>query len=210
MNVWKRNWYCYSAWGLSFFIHTLFFCSLLRARRFLSPLSSHSFSVSLIPWDSSEAVSSKPDFSSERGVSTPKKKRRKEESEGMQKRDLVKKVMVSKEGAVDSDKGELRKRSERGGNLQTYSLAQARESFLLSQGYVEAVYPRKSILRREEGVVHLKLVVERGVLKEVLVHKSSAFPLLDAAAVSAVEKWRFRDLTMSFIQIFRFQLRVGS
>ncbi|HWU25052.1 MAG TPA: energy transducer TonB [Rhizomicrobium sp.] len=54
------------------------------------------------------------------------------------------------------------------------------------------LYPRVAILKREEGVVYLQvLVLESGEVGDVSVLKSSGSPELDAAALLAVEDWRY-------------------
>ncbi|MBL8405933.1 MAG: energy transducer TonB [Dechloromonas sp.] len=54
------------------------------------------------------------------------------------------------------------------------------------------VYPALSRRLSEEGKVLLKVRVSaQGAALEVVVSKSSGFPRLDAAAVAAVERWRF-------------------
>lgn len=57
------------------------------------------------------------------------------------------------------------------------------------------VYPRQSIERDEEGVVLVRALVDpMGAPQRVLVVKSSGFPLLDEAALAAVQKWRFEPM----------------
>jgi periplasmic protein TonB len=57
------------------------------------------------------------------------------------------------------------------------------------------VYPRQSIERDEEGVVLVRALVDPvGAPQRVLVFKSSGFPLLDEAALVAVQKWRFEPM----------------
>lgn len=53
-------------------------------------------------------------------------------------------------------------------------------------------YPELARLRREEGVVQLRVQVQTdGVPSRVVLHSSSGYKLLDAAAERAVLKWRF-------------------
>jgi protein TonB len=56
--------------------------------------------------------------------------------------------------------------------------------------YAMPVYPRLAVISRIEGTVILDAVIdEHGGVREVRVLRS--IPLLDAAAVAAVEQWRF-------------------
>lgn len=53
-------------------------------------------------------------------------------------------------------------------------------------------YPAASKQAREEGVVVLTVAVtEQGRAASVRLHRSSGFPRLDAAALTAVQRWRF-------------------
>lgn len=53
-------------------------------------------------------------------------------------------------------------------------------------------YPVAAIRKGYEGVVHLKIHVSaRGHVKEFILIESSGYKILDQAAMTAVEKWRF-------------------
>jgi protein TonB len=57
---------------------------------------------------------------------------------------------------------------------------------------VDPIYPPASRRMDEQGAVRLRVLVdERGRPQEVQVAKSSGFPRLDEAAVSAVKRWVF-------------------
>jgi periplasmic protein TonB len=76
------------------------------------------------------------------------------------------------------------------------------------------VYPRQSIERDEEGVVLVRALVDpAGAPQRVVVFKSSGFPMLDEAALAAVQKWRFEPMirdgraSASWVQVpVRFRL----
>lgn len=76
------------------------------------------------------------------------------------------------------------------------------------------IYPRQSIERDEEGVVLVRAFVDpSGAPQRVVVHKGSGFPLLDDAALKAVQGWRFEPMmregraTASWVQVpVRFRL----
>jgi protein TonB len=53
-------------------------------------------------------------------------------------------------------------------------------------------YPRRAVELGHEGEVIVEATLdEAGVPRSAHVHRSSGFPLLDAAAVEAVQVWRF-------------------
>ncbi len=55
------------------------------------------------------------------------------------------------------------------------------------------VYPRESRKASEEGVVLLSVSIDRdGEVQSLSLKKTSAFPRLDAAALEAVKKWKFK------------------
>jgi periplasmic protein TonB len=57
---------------------------------------------------------------------------------------------------------------------------------------VDPIYPPASRRMNEEGAVRLRVLIdERGRPQEVKVAKSSGFPRLDEAAVTAVKRWVF-------------------
>lgn len=63
---------------------------------------------------------------------------------------------------------------------------------LKTSSRVEPIYPPASRRAGEEGTVRIKaLVDERGRPTQVQVAKSSGFPKLDEAAMTAVRKWKF-------------------
>jgi protein TonB len=76
------------------------------------------------------------------------------------------------------------------------------------------IYPRQSIERDEEGVVLVRAFVDpSGAPQRVLIFKGSGFPLLDEAALKAVQGWRFEPMvrdgraTASWVQVpVRFRL----
>jgi TonB family protein len=76
--------------------------------------------------------------------------------------------------------------------------AQAAEPAALTEGPSliegpEPAYPRASVLRGEEGRVLCRLSLsDAGVVLSVAIVESSGHARLDAAAVSALEQWRFR------------------
>jgi len=54
-------------------------------------------------------------------------------------------------------------------------------------------YPPQAKSARAQGIVYLQVVIDReGLPREVRVHRSSGFQLLDGAACDAVRKFRFR------------------
>lgn len=58
-------------------------------------------------------------------------------------------------------------------------------------------YPVESKAAREEGVVKLRVVVDKtGWTQEARVLESSGFPRLDAAALDAARHWRYRPGTV--------------
>lgn len=58
-------------------------------------------------------------------------------------------------------------------------------------------YPVESKAAREEGVVKLRVVVDKtGWTQEVRVQESSGFPRLDAAALDAAKHFRYRPGTV--------------
>jgi protein TonB len=64
---------------------------------------------------------------------------------------------------------------------------------LSSYANPKPAYPELARRRGQEGLVRLLAQVdEQGGLAELLVEKSSGFPLLDEAALKAVRKWRFK------------------
>jgi protein TonB len=76
-------------------------------------------------------------------------------------------------------------------------------------------YPRLSIERDEEGVVLVRALVDpAGAPQRVVLWKSSGYPLLDEAALKAVQGWRFEPMVregrtvVSWVQVpVRFRLR---
>ena len=53
-------------------------------------------------------------------------------------------------------------------------------------------YPPAARRRQQQGTVLLAVLVnQRGEPSEVIIVESSGYPLLDQAAISGVEKWRF-------------------
>jgi protein TonB len=76
------------------------------------------------------------------------------------------------------------------------------------------IYPRQSIERDEEGVVLVRAFVDpTGAPQRVMVWKGSGYPLLDEAALKAVQGWRFEPMlregraTASWVQVpVRFRL----
>jgi protein TonB len=76
------------------------------------------------------------------------------------------------------------------------------------------IYPRQSIERDEEGVVVVRAFVDpTGAPQRVMVWKGSGYPLLDEAALKAVQGWRFEPMlregraTASWVQVpVRFRL----
>jgi protein TonB len=76
------------------------------------------------------------------------------------------------------------------------------------------IYPRQSIERDEEGVVFVRAFVDpSGAPQRVVIWKGSGFPLLDEAALKAVQGWRFEPMvrdgrvTASWVQVpVRFRL----
>jgi protein TonB len=63
---------------------------------------------------------------------------------------------------------------------------------------LKPAYPELARLRGQEGlVVLLAEVDERGAAKSVSVQRSSGYGLLDEAAVSAVQRWRFRPARLA-------------
>lgn len=110
--------------------------------------------------------------------------------------DLLKTAAATKlQGATDS--------SQKG----VYSLAESQEKLLLVDGYVEPSYPRRAILKRQEGVFLARLHLENGVIIREQVIQSSGYPLLDQAALSAFRQWRFRKISTQFVQQVRFKLQ---
>jgi protein TonB len=75
-------------------------------------------------------------------------------------------------------------------------------------------YPRLSVERDEEGVVLVRAYVDpAGAPQRVIVFRSSGFPLLDDAALKAVQGWRFEPMvrdgraTAAWVQVpVRFRL----
>jgi protein TonB len=76
------------------------------------------------------------------------------------------------------------------------------------------IYPRRSIERDEEGTVFVRAWVDpSGAPQRVVIWKGSGFPLLDEAALNAVQGWRFEPMvregraTPSWVQVpVRFRL----
>ena len=59
--------------------------------------------------------------------------------------------------------------------------------------WVEPRYPRSAQRRNQQGVVLLNVIVdERGNPSKVSVLESSGYPLLDKAAIDAVNRWSFK------------------
>jgi protein TonB len=75
-------------------------------------------------------------------------------------------------------------------------------------------YPKLSIERDEEGVVLVRALVDpSGAPQRVVIWKSSGYPLLDEAALKAVQGWRFEPMLregraiVSWVQVpVRFRL----
>jgi protein TonB len=75
-------------------------------------------------------------------------------------------------------------------------------------------YPRQSVERDEEGVVMVRAFVDpAGAPQRVVVFRTSGFPLLDEAALKAVQGWRFEPMvregraTAAWVQVpVRFRL----
>jgi protein TonB len=56
-------------------------------------------------------------------------------------------------------------------------------------------YPKLSIERDEEGTVLVRALVDAsGAPQRIVVFKSSGYPLLDEAALKAVQGWRFEPM----------------
>jgi protein TonB len=67
---------------------------------------------------------------------------------------------------------------------------------------IDPVYPPASRRMDEQGSVRLRVMVdERGRPQEVQVAQSSGFPRLDAAAVSAVERWVFAPAVQDSVAV---------
>ena len=63
-------------------------------------------------------------------------------------------------------------------------------------------YPKRSVHRREEGVVLVRaLLTETGAIETVKVWQSSGFVRLDKAAAHAVSRWRFRPAVRAGVPI---------
>ncbi|MGB0360298.1 MAG: energy transducer TonB [Endozoicomonas sp.] len=61
------------------------------------------------------------------------------------------------------------------------------------QNWVEPHYPKLALRRNQQGVVMLDVVVdEHGSPLMIDILESSGYPVLDKAAIDAVEKWSFR------------------
>jgi periplasmic protein TonB len=68
-------------------------------------------------------------------------------------------------------------------------------------------YPPAARRRQQQGTVVIAFACdELGVVTEVVVQRSSGFPLLDAAAVAAVQLWRFTNGPGRSEQPFEFRL----
>lgn len=105
---------------------------------------------------------------------------------------------------ADQNQGSV---SSNAGEEGVYSLAESQEKLLLVGGYVEPTYPRRAILKRQEGLVLARLHLENGVIIREQLIQSSGYPLLDQAALSAFRQWRFRKISTQFVQQVRFKLQ---
>ena len=88
-----------------------------------------------------------------------------------------------------------------------YSVAEAQLSFLAHDGYVEPEYPRKARVLGLEGVLRISLAVQDGSLVTTQIVQSSGHEILDAAGLTAIQQWRFRKISATFVQQIRFQLQ---
>jgi periplasmic protein TonB len=63
-------------------------------------------------------------------------------------------------------------------------------------------YPESARRKRQEGVVFLFMeVTSEGRVSSVKIHKSSGYPVLDEAALSAARRYRFKPATMGGIPV---------
>ncbi|MGE0659804.1 MAG: TonB family protein [Reyranellaceae bacterium] len=59
-------------------------------------------------------------------------------------------------------------------------------------------YPRRALSQRQEGTVMIRaLIGESGEARQIRLHASSGYPLLDKAALQAVGEWRFAPETVN-------------
>ncbi len=59
-------------------------------------------------------------------------------------------------------------------------------------------YPRRALAMHQQGVVMIRaLIDERGAAREIRLQASSGYPLLDRAALQAVEDWQFMPETVN-------------
>ena len=58
-------------------------------------------------------------------------------------------------------------------------------------------YPRRALSQRQEGIVTIRaLIGESGEARQIRLHASSGYPLLDKAALQAVGEWQFAPETV--------------
>ncbi len=59
-------------------------------------------------------------------------------------------------------------------------------------------YPRRALSQRQEGTVMIRaLIGESGEARQIKLHASSGYPLLDRAALQAVGEWQFAPETVN-------------
>jgi protein TonB len=60
------------------------------------------------------------------------------------------------------------------------------------------LYPRRALSQQQEGTVMVRcLIDEQGAAREIKLHASSGYPLLDKAALQAVGEWQFMPETVN-------------
>ncbi len=89
---------------------------------------------------------------------------------------------------------------------RSYSLTDTRTLLLESNGYVHPDYPRKARVLRQEGTLRLWLRIAEGTLVEARIIESSGHALLDHSGLTAIQQWRFRKISTSFVQQISFRL----
>lgn len=118
--------------------------------------------------------------------------------------EVSKDQLVQSGGDAKNSSGEENGRSAA---KEIYSIGDSREALLESDGYVHPEYPRKSRSLNQEGTVQVRVELQEGVLREQRVLVSTGFPLLDEAALEAIRRWKFRPLSLAYVQSVTFKLK---
>lgn len=72
--------------------------------------------------------------------------------------------------------------------------------------YIPPEYPRKARTLGQEGSVKVHIFIENGKILKTTLVSSSGFEVLDNAALRAISLWKFRFVTMNYIQKISFKL----